>query len=64
LDNEILWASFGKELQDFTVKDMTKLISRSLDLCCQFYEIYVKQKDLGSDNRGHVRVEEMYLQLQ
>ena len=47
LDHENIWATFGKTFQDFTMRDMTKLILRSLDLCGQFYEMYAKAKGFG-----------------
>ena len=36
LDDETLQAAFGKALQDFAMRDMTKLIFISSDLCGQF----------------------------
>ena len=44
LDDPKLWASLGKALEDFTMKDMRKLIFKSLNLCCEFYKLYVKSK--------------------
>ena len=47
LDDENLWASFGKKLEDFTMRDMRKLIFKSFDLCCEFYRMYEKLKGFG-----------------
>jgi len=47
LDNENLWAAFGKSLQDFTMRDMTKLIFRYLYLYSRFHEMYAKPKGFG-----------------
>ena len=47
LDDPKLWASFGKALEDFTIRDMRKLMFKSLNLCCEFYKLYAKSKRFG-----------------
>ena len=47
LDDPKLWASFGKALENFSTRDMRKLIFKSLNLCCEFYKLYAKVKGLN-----------------
>jgi len=46
LDDQKLWTSFEKELEDVAMRDMRKLIFKSLNLCCEFYKMYAKSKGL------------------
>ena len=47
LDDPKLSASFGKALEDFTMRDMRKLIFKFLNLCCEIYKVYAKSKGFG-----------------
>ena len=47
LDDQKLWASFGKALEDFTMRDVRKLTFKFLNLCCEFYKLYAKSKGFG-----------------
>ena len=55
LDDEKLWATFGKKRQDFTIGDIRKLIFKYLDLCCEFYKMYVKSKVSEFRKNQHAR---------
>ena len=44
LNDQKLWALFGKAFEDFTIRDMRKLIFKSLNLCCEFYKLHAKSK--------------------
>ena len=44
LDDPKLWESFGKAVENFTMRDMRKLIFKSLNLCCEIYKLYEKSK--------------------
>jgi len=52
LDDENLWASFGKKLEDFTMRYMRKLIFKSLDLWCEVYKMYAKLKGFRVREKG------------
>ena len=47
LQDPLLWETFDKDVGDFTLEDMKKLIFKTLELCGEFYKFYAKIKGFG-----------------